>query len=337
MPQTGAYVDLMFAFGHARLGDDSGARELLVRAAERLRSSVPDRSSVIEQGKKTWVEVVPRDDPAHQLLAKGFSYRIEHALAGLPHQGTLPAEVLSTLDEWEHSRQIEQKRDHYIVERMRSESRILELAPINPYRLWMKVAAGAEPNAVADLPKMEPWAGVFQAAEDSGNPEARSIENWLLPRADVLTFRLIRREPFEEGITQTHFDFQQALDHLSVKPVSAGAEKRPKDGWTYGELMRAARACMEAFGRCEVRSALTAVAQIFDRLQRLPNNFSTAPHYSRYHLNIAEAAVLALATDDFSATPAELRHRLGEVETEARRQALPQMRARVIEWGERDW
>jgi hypothetical protein len=326
MGQTAAYVDLMFAFGHARLGDENGTRELLARGTARLNSTVLDRTLVTESGKKNWIEVVPRNDPAHQLLANGFTYRIEQALAGMPHQGMLPAEFLSTLDEWEHSRRVEQKRDHYIVERVRSESCILELTRVNPYRLFMKVAPGAEPSAAAELPKIESWIGMFRAAEAV-----------VLPEADLPSFRLIHREPFEDGFTETHFDFQQALDQLSVKPVWAEAEKRPKDGWTYGELVSAARACLTSCGRCEIRSALAAVGQVFNCLQRLPNTFTTATHYSRYHLNIAEAAVLALATDDFAATPAELRHRLGEAETEARRQALPQLRARVIEWGERDW
>jgi hypothetical protein len=326
MGQTSAYFDLMFAFGYARLGNESGARELLAGASERLNSSVPDRSSVIEQGKKKWVEVVPRNDPAHQLLAKGFTYRIEQALAGMPHQGTLPADILSTLDEWEHSRRIEQNHHHYIVERVRSESRILELTRVDPYRLFRKVAPGAEQRAAAELPKIESWVGMFRAGEAV-----------VLRPADLPSFRLIRREPFEDGFTETHFDFQQALDQLSVNPVWAEAEKRPKDGWTYGELVSAARAFLIACGRCEIRSALAAVGQIFARLQQLPNTFTTTTHYSRYHLNIAEAAVLAVATDDFTATPSELRHRLGEAETEARRQALPQVRAKVIEWGEQDW
>jgi hypothetical protein len=43
------------------------------------------------------------------------------------------------------------------------------------------------------------------------------------------------------------------------------------------------------------------------KLGVLPNTQTTATHYSRFHLNIVEAVVLALANEDFALGPAARR------------------------------
>ncbi len=106
--QTAAYVDLIFAFGLARLGEGDPARELLNRAGAAL-------------GKK---------DDAHQWLLAAFKHRIVQALEGKPHTGPLPAGDVELLESME-------RLLRYVVDRLRKHSRILEPDQrINPYRHW---------------------------------------------------------------------------------------------------------------------------------------------------------------------------------------------------------
>jgi hypothetical protein len=106
--QTPAYVDLMFAFGLASLGESDAARELLHRASAAL-------------GKK---------DDAHQWLLRAFKYRILQALEGEPHTGPLPARDLELLESMD-------RLLRYVVDRLRKHSRILEPDQrINPHRGW---------------------------------------------------------------------------------------------------------------------------------------------------------------------------------------------------------
>jgi hypothetical protein len=71
------YVDLIFAFGLARLGEGSAARELAQKAADALAA---------------------KRDVIHDILLAAYRYRIDQALSGKPHAGPLPAELL----EWIH-------------------------------------------------------------------------------------------------------------------------------------------------------------------------------------------------------------------------------------------
>jgi hypothetical protein len=106
--QTAAYVDLIFAFGLARLGESDAARALLNRATAAL-------------GKK---------DDAHQWLLGAFKYRILQALEGKPHTGPLPEGDLELLESME-------RLLRYVVDRLRKHSHILEPDQrINPYRHW---------------------------------------------------------------------------------------------------------------------------------------------------------------------------------------------------------
>jgi hypothetical protein len=73
--QTRAYVDLIFAFGLAKVGEGHAARELLDQATGALNAL----------------------DEAHACLLAAFRYRIRQALDGEPHTGTLPAEQIEFL------------------------------------------------------------------------------------------------------------------------------------------------------------------------------------------------------------------------------------------------
>jgi hypothetical protein len=76
--------------------------------------------------------------------------------------------------------------------------------------------------------------------------------------------------------------------------------------------------------------------ELFTKLRRVPNTFTTATHYSRLHLGVAEAAILAATTDDFR--PVAVVHaRLGPDETRARRELLPPLRQAIETWAGQDW
>jgi hypothetical protein len=106
--QTPAYVDLVFSFGLARLGETDAARDILSHAKTALN------------GK----------DDAHKFLLDAFEHRVRQALDGKPHTGALPNEQLEYLEHME-------RLLRYVVDRLRKHSRILEPDQrINPYRHW---------------------------------------------------------------------------------------------------------------------------------------------------------------------------------------------------------
>jgi cellulose synthase operon protein C len=122
-PATQAYVEMVFAFGLARLGEPDASRRRLKRAQEALRAE-----------KKM----------AHDFLARAFTLRIEQALAGQPPVGVLfGPEELQHLEDAEKKRQEQTKSGRsegtlsprYVVDRMRNLSRILEPHQrVQPYR-----------------------------------------------------------------------------------------------------------------------------------------------------------------------------------------------------------
>jgi hypothetical protein len=106
--QTPAYVDLVFAFGLARLGENDAARDLLARAKA----------------------VLGTKDDAHSFLYGAFEHRIKQAVDGKPHTGALPNDQLEYLEHME-------RLLRYVVDRLRKHSHILEPDQrINPYRHW---------------------------------------------------------------------------------------------------------------------------------------------------------------------------------------------------------
>src|SRR5205823_14033689 len=64
-----------------------------------------------------------------------------------------------------------------------------------------------------------------------------------------------------------------------------------------------------ALGQAPPDEALGRIEELFTsgRMDRLPNTFTTNGYYSRFHLNIVEAVVLALASEEFALGPAARR------------------------------
>jgi hypothetical protein len=125
-PPTGAYVDLIFAFGLARLGAEPSCREWLLRAQARL---------------------VATADEAHRFLLEAYRYRIARALEGQAHAGPLPSRLIEM-------RQQMDNLPSYAVDRLRRQSRILEPDQrIDPYRTVRERISEVERQA-ADLPDL---------------------------------------------------------------------------------------------------------------------------------------------------------------------------------------
>ena len=104
---TLSYVDLMFAYGFARLGESTRATELLREAGDLL----PHRS-----------------DPVHGWLLAAFGHRIKEP----SDHGPLPEELLHRLETVE-------RLDRYKVDRLREHSAILEPhEQLDPYRRWRR-------------------------------------------------------------------------------------------------------------------------------------------------------------------------------------------------------
>ncbi len=105
---TAAYIDLLFAFGLARLGEADAARALLRQAKDALHLK----------------------GAVHAFLHSAFEYRIRQALQGQPHAGPQPNELMQNLDAMD-------KMSRYVVERLLERSRILEPnRAIDAYRHW---------------------------------------------------------------------------------------------------------------------------------------------------------------------------------------------------------
>lgn len=123
------FVDLIFAYGMARLGESSRARELLKKAEAELK--------VIAKADEEF-------DQVHAFLFVAFQYRIEQALSGKPLSGSLPTDMLDQLDKVLPAGNNNTNR--YIVDRMLEKSNILEPIERNePYRNFR-----SQPNSDID-------------------------------------------------------------------------------------------------------------------------------------------------------------------------------------------
>ncbi len=122
---TKAYIELIFAFGLARLGETDAAHALLRQARQSL----------------------PPTDIVHSILLRAFEYRTQKAMEGKPHTGALPNELMAEIDP-------QKPMQRYVVERLLERSRILEPnRALNAYRHWTQRddALGTELLELTDL------------------------------------------------------------------------------------------------------------------------------------------------------------------------------------------
>ena len=125
---TLGYIDLLFAFGLATLGEAASARQLVESARRVLEGFSPTEDRGI----------------AARFLFEAYESRIDGALAGKPHAGQLDRALRDKLDviraeTGDGARANPYGFAHYAIQRMREQSRILEPVEIvNPYAEWMR-------------------------------------------------------------------------------------------------------------------------------------------------------------------------------------------------------
>lgn len=126
---THTYIDLIFAFGLARLGETGEGRKLLHDARAALASA----------------------DEVHRWLVDAFTFRIEQALEGKPSLERLPETLLERLEAIEHPAYLQHADPYHLdtlkqglritrlkIERLRTKSRILEpVERLYAYRHWV--------------------------------------------------------------------------------------------------------------------------------------------------------------------------------------------------------
>jgi hypothetical protein len=138
---TVGYVDLLFAFGLAKLGEATQAREQIESARQVLEvfKATEDRGIVAP------------------FLLKAFRYRVEQILAGKPHAGLLDPALLDELEHI-HAKSLGSPGNpyglaHYAVARFREQSRVLEpQEKLDPYAEWMRHGDELK-KELAELPR----------------------------------------------------------------------------------------------------------------------------------------------------------------------------------------
>jgi hypothetical protein len=201
VPRTEAYVDLMFAFGLARLGDVEGSRALVRRA----------------QG------VLGAEDEAHRFMLEAYGYRIRQALEGKPNSGPLPADQMEYLALLAQQHREQQKLNpnqrevgpDYIIDRLRSLSRILEPdQKIAPYRRYEARRNSLE-YALGELPDIIDRAEV-----------AVRIRGLLRDRSGTEAELKILRAGLDQA---PRVGEPFALDLLDLLPAALDALAKPRD------------------------------------------------------------------------------------------------------------
>jgi hypothetical protein len=127
VPATAYYLDLVFAFGLARLGETSECVKLVEKSKQEMQAK----------------------DIVHSWLFQAFEYRIRQALGGKASTGPLPQEMLESLEARERFDHLgldaatlkkykdQVKLERYKIDRLRQNSRILEPhEKVEPYRRW---------------------------------------------------------------------------------------------------------------------------------------------------------------------------------------------------------
>ncbi len=137
VPVNKPYVDLLFGFALAKLGESTPAKKLVEDARKLMEVPVPTPRNP-QDDQKVIAAVVSN------FLFKAFKYRVDQSLAGKPHSGQLSPELLTELDDI-HKRSgtgpanNPYKLAHYVISRMRDQSHILEPhEKLDPYSEWTK-------------------------------------------------------------------------------------------------------------------------------------------------------------------------------------------------------
>lgn len=140
---TLGYIDLLFAFALAKLGETTAAKSFVKSAERVLTTGKPDDARAIAGG----------------FLLKAYGYRVDRVLEGKPARGPLPPELHGELaaippKKSNGSGQMAPgDRAYYAIARLREQSRVLEPQErVNPYRHIIATHQGEAAKAVLELP-----------------------------------------------------------------------------------------------------------------------------------------------------------------------------------------
>jgi len=151
------YIDLLFAFALAKLGESVAAR-----------TTTEDARRQLGDGKPT-----PDQATTRALLFRAYQYRVEQALANKPHAGPLPPELAAEIDEFQKQNPLganaagaQQNLGHYPIARLREQSKVLEpQEKLDPYNEWMKHGDDLK-KRLAELQKIKDPAELAKAIRD---------------------------------------------------------------------------------------------------------------------------------------------------------------------------
>jgi hypothetical protein len=283
---TPAYIDLIFAYGMARLGDTAECHRLLGLADDVLAN---------------------RDD-VHAWLHEAYRFRVLRALEGRPGAERLPDELLARLesnenpDYLQHMEKDEREKakdqlrlERYKIDRLRAASRIIEPhEKVEPYRRWhgrfadelsQTLATLADVNNRDELAeKLQKLLSPKQKFKGAANPEARILLSAmeLAPRlGEAFAGGLLDRVPavlagnkdpvvralvLEKGLfLAAHFDragdVQVFVDHFD-ELLEPGAKDTPPVENLVGLLSQSVRG-LRKLGRRE------EVGALLDRMELL--------------------------------------------------------------------
>jgi hypothetical protein len=163
--QTGRYVDLIFSFGFACLGNHQQS-EIFLAAATKSLSTL---------------------DPVHVHLLQGYTFRIRQALDGQQEE-YLPADWLCALDEMQRG-SLDERYVRYKIDRLRATSRILEpVQKVDPYASWTQ-RFHKDTNYLLSLDSSALQQDLFQRLDAAHNPrdllEAGNVVSHYLSRCSL--------------------------------------------------------------------------------------------------------------------------------------------------------
>lgn len=131
------FIDLMFAFALAKLHEETQAKKLVEEARKLMQTSIPTGGNA--QADQAVIDAIVRN-----FLFIAFKARVDQVLAGKPHTGQMPQEVLDELEniaKKSASGPVNNPYNlaKYSIDRMRKESWIMEpQEKPDPYANWTK-------------------------------------------------------------------------------------------------------------------------------------------------------------------------------------------------------
>ena len=290
---TQDYLDLLFAFALARLGEISLAQDLVQSAGKKLKQK----------------------DPVHRWLFEAFAYRIRQVLEGTPPTGQFPEHLLRELEQLE-------RMDRYKADRLRQHSSILEPhESLNPYRDW-GYRAGTIKHDLAMLTDIHDR-GALQKRLQSllMRPGSETETAWVLTAAlevswrigDDFTLQLLKRTPdvlnkrvggadqvhlIEKAVLAAgHFDLRDEVGPLLQQLRQWISPDAVADKDLFNALERALNKAFQGLRKLGMRDEIERLlADASQALRAAPLTIDSAPQQMRMLLVLA-AAGLSLGLD----------------------------------------